>query len=469
MKARRNRNPFAYTALLLAALFVILIVFGIGMFYYVFSIPEPEGLSLASWPHTFTNDFSTWIEYDDGQTDVKVLGLQRLEEYGLWVQILDESGREIFSYRKPDVYPEAYSMSELLALSESGYENGNTVFVSSCRISGTTLNYLVGYPYSIGKTMVYYNGENVVRLGPLVKRILPLAAGAAVIGGLVYSFWLSKKLSVLIGSIRKISQHSYEPVKEKGVFGEVYRSLNKMDRELRRSEKLQEETDRTRKEWISNITHDLKTPLSPIKGYAELLADGAVSDTGMVREYGSLILKNADHTEKLVNDLKLTYQLESGTLPFRPQRTRLVRFLRELVIDIANDPSFSDREIEFESSGTEIFAAVDPGLFRRAVGNLVTNALVHNPPDTKVSVSVSVNKEKMIRISVCDDGVGISAEEQEKLFTRYYRGTNTKEKPEGSGLGLAIARQIVTLHGGDLTVKSRPGEGTAFTILLPEN
>ena len=112
---------------------------------------------------------------------------------------------------------------------------------------------------------------------------------------------------------------------------------------------------------------------------------------------------------------------------------------------------------------------MDPGLFRRAVGNLVTNALVHNPPDTKVSVSVSVNKEKMIRISVCDDGVGISAEEQEKLFTRYYRGTNTKEKPEGSGLGLAIARQIVTLHGGDLTVKSRPGEGTAFTILLPEN
>ncbi len=290
MKARRNRNPFAYTAILLSALFVILIVFGIGMFYYVFSIPEPEGLSLASWPHTFTNDFSTWIEYDDGQTDVKALGLQRLEEYGLWVQILDESGREIFSYRKPDVYPEAYSMSELLALSESGYENGNTVFVSSCRISGTTLNYLVGYPYSIGKTMVYYNGENVVRLGPLVKRILPLAAGAAVIGGLVYSFWLSKKLSVLIGSIRKISQHSYEPVKEKGVFGEVYRSLNKMDRELRRSEKLQEETDRTRKEWISNITHDLKTPLSPIKGYAELLADGAVSDTGMVREYGSLIL-----------------------------------------------------------------------------------------------------------------------------------------------------------------------------------
>ena len=156
-------------------------------------------------------------------------------------------------------------------------------------------------------------------------------------------------------------------------------------------------------------------------------------------------------------------------MPFHPQQTRLVRFLRELVIDIANDPSFSDRDIEFASSETEVSAAVDPGLFRRAVGNLVTNALVHNPPDTKVSVSVSVDEKREICISVCDDGVGITAEEQKKLFTRYYRGTNTKEKPEGSGLGLAIARQIVTLHGGDLVVKSRPGEGTTFSILLPEN
>ncbi len=469
MKVRRYRNPFAYTAILLFVLFAILILLGIGMFYYVFAIPEPEGLSLASWPDTFTDDFSTWIVYENGQAGVKEFGIERLKEYGLWTQILDESGQELFSFRKPDGYPESYSMSELLALSESGYENGNTVFVSSCSVSGTTLNYIVGYPYSIGKTRLYYNGENVVRLAPLARRLLPVAALVTVLCGVAYSFWLSKKLSVMIASIRKISQHTYEPVKEKGVFGEVYRSLNKMDAELRRSERLQEETDRTRKEWISNITHDLKTPLSPIKGYAELLADGAVSDPGAVREYGSLLLKHADYTEQLVNDLKLTWQLESGTLPFHPQQTRLVRFLRELVIDIANDPSFSDRDIEFASSETEVSAAVDPGLFRRAVGNLVTNALVHNPPDTKVSVSVSVDEKRVICISVCDDGVGITAEEQKKLFTRYYRGTNTKEKPEGSGLGLAIARQIVTLHGGDLVVKSRPGEGTTFSILLPEN
>ena len=215
----------------------------------------------------------------------------------------------------------------------------------------------------------------------------------------------------------------------------------------------------------TNITHDLKTPLSPVKGYAELLADGTDVDAKAAQEYGTIILKNVDYAEKLMNDLKLTYQLESGAFPFHPQQVRLVRYLKELVIDIANDPTFSNRDIEFESESnlSELTVAIDPDLFRRAVGNLVVNALVHNPPDTKVIVSVSEDKQKGICITVRDNGVGIKAAEQAELFTRYYRGTNTKEKPEGSGLGLAIAKQIVVLHGGDIAVKSKSGEGTEFS------
>ena len=121
----------------------------------------------------------------------------------------------------------------------------------------------------------------------------------------------------------------------------------------------------------------------------------------------------------------------------------MVRYLKELVIDIANDPAFSNRSIEFECDLPEITASIDPDLFHRAVCNLVVNALVHNPPHTTVTVSVIEDKEKGICLSVRDNGVGISETEQAKLFTRYYRGTNTKEKSEGSGLGLAIAKQIV--------------------------
>lgn len=171
--------------------------------------------------------------------------------------------------------------------------------------------------------------------------------------------------------------------------------------------------------------------------------------------------------EKLINDLKLTYQLEAGAFPFAPQEIRIVRFLKELVIDIANDPAFSKRTIAFESSMQEMTLAVDPDLLRRAVGNIVINALVHNPVDTKVKVTVNLIPGNKIAVSVRDNGKGMDEKELSGLWSRYYRGTNTKERPESSGLGLAIAKQIIALHGGDISVVSNPGLGTEFTILLP--
>ena len=467
MKNKLKSNPFFYTAVVLFSLFAVLIVLGIGVFYYVFAIPEPEGLSLASWPDIFTDNFSLWMKYEDGKVSVEEIGLDRLDEYGLWLQVLDETGQEIFSHNKPASCPEQYSMSQLVALSKSGYENGYTAFVDRFDTSETALSYIVGFPYSIGKSTLYYNGESISRLSPFAKNTVLIAVCAVILCGLLYSLWLSKKLSVMIRSIRNVSQRSYKPMKETGVFGEVYGSLNKMDMEMRRSAEIQEETDRVRKEWISNITHDLKTPLSPIKGYAELLANGSSPDDQSVRDYGEIILKNANHIEKLMNDLKLAYQLEAGAFPYTPQKIRIIRFLKELIIHIINDPAFSERIIEFESDMQDASAKFDPDLLRRAVQNIVINALVHNPSDTKVKITANRAQNDRFTISISDNGNGMSETELSNLWNRYYRGTSTKEKPEGSGLGLAIAKQIITLHGGEITVKSKLGAGTEFIINLP--
>ena len=158
--------------------------------------------------------------------------------------------------------------------------------------------------------------------------------------------------------------------------------------------------------------------------------------------------------------------MNSGAVPYHPQPVRLVRFLKELVIDIVNDPAFSNRRIGFESKIQECEVSLDIDLFRRAVNNLIINALTHNPPETEVTIRIDSGSEKKMLICISDNGTGMSDKEQSELFNRYYRGTNTKEKPEGSGLGLAIARQIITLHGGNIDVRSRLGEGTCFTIVL---
>ena len=139
-------------------------------------------------------------------------------------------------------------MAELVALAASRYEHGSTVFVSNVTVSDKTLNYVVGFPYAIGKYMLYYNGENVARLSPFAKNVMFFSACIAVIFAFAYAVWLFRKLSTMIGSIRNIRAGSYTPMKETGVFGEIYASLNKLDMEIRRSEKIQRETDRTRKE-----------------------------------------------------------------------------------------------------------------------------------------------------------------------------------------------------------------------------
>ena len=442
MKNKWKLNPLFRIFTLFLVLVVLFIGAGIGLFYILFSIPEPEGLSLATWPNRFTDNFSIWMKNDKGTLQIEDIGLERLDEYDLWLQVIDETGQEVFSHNKPENFPAKYTASELMAFSTSDYEDGNTVFVSSFEEDGQTWNYLIGFPYDVGKYMLYYNGEVVGRLKPVFTLSLfgVIFAGSALF--LIYGIWLTRQTGKIAKGIGNISRRVYKTIPEKGTFGSVYMALNKMNEEIRHSDQIKEETDRVRREWITNITHDLKTPLSPVKGYAELLADGTDVDTKTAQEYGAIILKNVDYAEKLMNDLKLTYQLESGAFPFHPQQVRLVRYLKELVIDIANDPAFSNRNIEFACDLPEFTVSIDPDLFHRAISNLVINALVHNPPTTKVIVSV-LKENQNIYISVRDNGIGINETEQAELFTRYYRGTNTKEKTEGSGLGLAIAKQIV--------------------------
>ena len=466
MKSKQKFNPFLCSFAVFSIFVLMMASITIGLFYYIFSIPEPEGLSIASWAQMFTDNFSVWMDYEDENLEVEKIGLDRLDEYGLWIQVIDESGQEIFSYNKPESYPTSYPASTLLSFGTSAYENENTVFVSFLEDSKETCSYIIGFPYAIGKYMLYYNGERFTRLLPVVKKIVFSALFIFAVLVFGYVWWISRKLSSITGGIRNVSQRVYIPLKEKGMFRSIYAALNKMDMEIRQSDKIKEETENARTEWIANITHDLKTPLSPVKGYAELLADNQIAGVETAQEYGKIILKNVSHVEKLLNDLKLTYQIDSGVVPYNPQEVLITRYVKEVVIDIINDPAFSKRIIEFESDGQELIVFLDPDLLRRAIQNIIINALIHNPPDTKIKISIGKSAARVVFISICDNGSGMDEAEQAKLFNRYYRGTNTREKPEGSGLGLAIAKQIVVLHGGNISVKSSPDIGTEFIITL---
>ncbi|HAU35022.1 MAG TPA: two-component sensor histidine kinase, partial [Lysinibacillus sp.] len=177
-------------------------------------------------------------------------------------------------------------------------------------------------------------------------------------------------------------------------------------------------------------------------------------------EYAQIIEKQSLHMQELLDDLNLTMRLRHQQLPLTLQDVNMVPFIREIVIDTLNTPQFELANIEFEATSENYHHLIDEHFMRRAIMNFLHNALLHNTPD--VSVHVSIDKDS---ITIADNGKGISAEDLEHIFERYYRGTNT-DNTVGTGLGTAIARDIIEAHGGTVTITSEEGKGTTVTIYL---
>lgn len=458
-KSALNRIFYLFGILILT-----LVIVGIGFYRYLFSMPQILGPNTPSSPVQITRNFSLWLDVKDGEVTLDPTVARQLDETGMWIQVIDEAGSEVFSHNKPRNVPTHYRTSQLVMINSNNEHDDYTIFTSSKVLPGETMTYLVGFPYRIGRFTFVYNGERGERFRPIFNQIMIVFICVLFLLVCGYVFWLSKHLSKIVKGVNDISSRNYRQLKETGAFGEIYQSINLMNQHMLKSDEANLETERIRQEWIVNITHDLKTPLSTIKGYAELLTDHSNSE---VKESGLIISKNVGHTEVLINDMKLTYQLESNTIPFSPQPIKINRYIKETVIDIINNPLFTGRKLGFESHDLEIEAQIDPNLFYRAVQNIIINALIHNPLNTTVKVTLKIPNPNEWQIIIKDNGNGMDKETCLRLFDRYYRGTDTKQRTEGSGLGMAIAKQIIQLHEGEIVVHSEMGIGTTFVVTLP--
>lgn len=457
MKIDYKRLLHTYVTLFIG-LILILVVIIVFTFQFI-TIKKPNGdITLSNWPRIFTQEFSKEITVDKDKLFITEEGKEKLKENKLWLQIIDKDGNEVESYNKPKSVKQLYSQADLLKQQES-----NEVFINTVTINGEDFVYLIGFHNKISKVTMYLDNNEFVSGKSVILPILGIIIFVVVILGGVYGIRLTKEISKIIRSLEKISSRNYDAEENKGKFGVIYENLNRLDNELKSREEKRYMDDKLRKEWISNTTHDLKTPLSPIKGYAELIAD-PIGDNNLERTqvYGKIILKNILYAEKLIDDLKLTYQLENGMLPLNKKNGNIVRFIKEIVIDILNNPEFQSKNINFHSNEEVINLEYDWLLLKRALMNLIYNSIIHNDDDTEIKILI----EKCVntRICICDSGRGMSEDEVENLFVRYYRGTNTDKKTEGTGLGMAIAKEIIQGHNWSIYVESKLGEGTKFII-----
>lgn len=447
------------------------ILAAIGLFLLLITVQKPDGTATRSdWPKAFTEDFKEQIIFVDDKPQVKQTGLVLLQDNHIGLQIIDDTGNEIYVFQKPEKASTHYSFTDLLQLNQTGHSDSeeSIALVGAVTYQKTDYTYIIHFPMKIRKITMYLNGEWFTGGKTVILSTVGILLLVILVAGVVYGFWTARMISRLTTSIKDISKRSYLPFKNNGAFSDLYDSLNSLDMEIKTSDSLREETECMRREWIANITHDLKTPLSPIKGYSEILLNDTPITEEQCRRYAAIMLKNVTHIENLVADLKLTYQLENGMVPVNRQEQNLVRFLRELVIDILNRPEYESRCIQFESMDETILFSFDCKLLTRAFQNLIINAFVHGEKDTEITLQITVS-ENNLKITVTDNGKGMSIEETKELFERYYRGTSTESKPEGTGLGLAITKNIVELHGGTISVSSIPGIGTTFLICFPRS
>ena len=436
---------------------------------WLITLRKPDGTFVRSdWPVKFSGSFQEQIIFKEDGPGVKQNGLELLRENEIGIQILDSTGFELSHYQKPSQAEQSYSAASLLSISKTGRLKSSslTAVIKTLSLKDREYSYILFFPVKVSKVTMYLNGEHFTAGKAVILPVTAILFLVLSISGMLYGFRTAEAVKQLTDSIREIAARSYLPVQGKGTFFEIYDSLNQMDQEIRESDRLQAETDRMREEWIANITHDLKTPLSPIKGYAELLLDSGSINQEQCRQYADIILKNSAYMETLINDLKLTYQLTNNMVPMDPREENIVRFLKELVIDLLNSPEYEQRTIRFEAAAETIPYSFDRTLFTRAFQNLILNAFAHGTSDTEAAISVSV-PDSTLQITVSDNGKGMTAAETKQIFRRYYRGTSTDQKREGTGLGLAIAKDIVELHGGRISVSSSPGTGTVFTIAFP--
>ena len=465
-----KKSGYKSILVLYSVLFIlsVLIIFvGILLVFNVITSTDPNGNSVKSnWPQGYTSDFESFFEIDSGIPVVSDAGIQSLNNNHLWLQILDENGNEVFGHNTTNTQPTHFSPIEFLQLYQ-GEDNGcETISANTIEAGAEQWTYIIGFPMNIIKVTMYLDGESFTGGKSILLILLSAAALLMLLGGGLFGVWIIRHMRTMTQAIAQICYRLYEPIHGTGPFQDVYDSLNDMNSELLASDKELAQNEVLREEWITNITHDLKTPLSPIKGYAELLSepDNALTDEARI-QYGRTILRNTEYAEKLVNDLKLTYQLKNNMLPLDKKQRSLSRFLKEVVIEILNHPEYVGRTIVFDTGNEEIPFCFDEILLKRAINNLIYNALIHNPQDTDIRVSLRDNDR--ITIMIEDNGNGMSAEETDKLFERYYRGTNTQANTEGTGLGMAIAHQIIEIHGGGLAVESELGKGTRITIDFP--
>lgn len=437
--------------LVFTSVLVLIIFLMVFIFTDVESYKQRKANSLAGLAHVIGANSISTIQFDDNEAAKQILSeLQNVAPEIRHAAILDKEGNLFAFYSKPG--SDSLKFPHALKLNKYLYTD-NELFVSQ---QITDNNVIVGTVFL--ESDLSELKEIIQTKYELAVLLLFVAIAFSFIVALVVQRYISNRLLVLVATMKELSKtgNYKESIADDGK-DEISMLSNVFDDLMKQIM----ENQRRKDEFIGIASHELKTPLTSIKGYVELL--DSIEDKQPNKQFAQKALENINKLEKLIQDLLDVSKIQSGQLELNLKEFSIVHFLDETItgFQMIAKTHLIVREDYLDG---ELITA-DRQRIEQVLTNLLSNAIKYSPGEDKVIVESKTNGHELV-IKVRDFGMGIPSQEQANIFERFYRTRDTSIHISGFGLGLYIAKDIIKRHAGKIWVESQD-KGSAFYFSLP--
>lgn len=442
------------SALLIILNFVLLVVFTLSQ--------APNGQ-----PWTTAEEVADNLSWQNNRYVLSEDTALELRNSNVWAILIDNNTMQVVwqTENLPETVPMSYSISDIASLTR-GYIDGYPTF------TGEAENGLVvlGYPRdSFWKHMwPSWDYNLIANLPQIVLSVFAINVTLIFMIYIIANSRLLKSVKPIVNGIQALPTEEVVYIREQGLLSELAASINKTSEILQSQSKQLRKKETARANWIAGVSHDIRTPLSMIMGYAgQLECDERLSEND--RQKARVIIRQSKRMQNLVNDLNLASKLEYNMQPINPKKENMVAIVRQVIVDFINMDIDDRHPIEWKTE--EALAVcpvkVDKELIKRAVGNLIQNSITHNKQGCKIYVSVTTENDKCI-VTVADDGIGATDEQIERLNNSpHYMVCDENTAEQRHGLGLLIVKQIVEVHGGVTNIGHSLQDGFSVKLVLP--
>ncbi len=457
-----------FIGLLILSILLLLVantILAVVIFQQQFS----DKASYSSSPYRYTQNIASHITKDENNYELDEQYMEKLETDRVWGIIVDEGNQKVVwqTNSLPENIPQSYSLSEISDLT-LGYVKGYPTYTSE--VDQGLL--ILGFPKTSYWKMM--NPTWTYRFIANTPKILLLVLTVNLIVILFIYLWFSGRLirsvTPIVDGIKNLPAGPRKAVREKGVLSEISENINQTSKILETQEKQLAKKEAARADWIAGVSHDIRTPLSMVVGYASQLTS-ATSLSTEEKNKAKIILNQSQKINKLVNDLNLSSKLEYSMQPMNKKRVELISLLRKVIVEFLNNNLEEKYSINWQSDEMlkTVFIQLDVELFKRAITNLLQNAINHNPDGCNIYVSVRQENHN-IAIFVEDDGIGVSETQLNQLnHSSHYMISRNENLDQRHGLGLLIVKQIVEAHEGNIYLAKSPYDGFSVKITIPWN